>query len=143
MLPWKNCQVAQAESWRSSPGLGREASFSDSHTGACVPQRFICKGESTGRVTTCSEGLLTLHLTEGAYYTTIRGSAPSSASYLHAAGWHLCRLVVDLEAVPVWQQRVVAHQVLDRRVLDLCGVKLDAAVGVTQRTVTSGETLWS
>lgn len=47
MLPGKNRQVAQAESWRTWPGRGSEASFRDSHTGACVPQRFICR---TGRV---------------------------------------------------------------------------------------------
>ena len=43
LLP-KNCQVAQAESWRSWPAGGSEASLRDSQTGACVPQWFIYGG---------------------------------------------------------------------------------------------------
>lgn len=42
-LPWKNCHVAQAESWWTWPGRGRDLSFSDSQIGAWVPQRFICR----------------------------------------------------------------------------------------------------
>lgn len=40
-------------------------------------------------------------------------------TYLHAGGWHLRWLVVDLEPVPARQQRMVTDQVLDGRVLDL------------------------
>lgn len=65
------------------------------------------------------------------------------SSYLYAAGRHLCRLVVDGEPVPAWGQRVVADQVLDLGVLDLCGVKVHAPVGVPQDPVSSWETLWS
>lgn len=66
-----------------------------------------------------------------------------SASYLNAGGRHLRRLVVDLESVPAGRQRVVADQVLDRCVLDLCGVEVHAAVRITQSLMASWETLWS
>lgn len=63
-------------------------------------------------------------------------------SYLNAGGRHLRRLVVDLEPVPARRQRVVTDQILDGSVLDLCGVKVDTAVGATQSPVASWETLW-
>ena len=50
--------------------------------------------------------------------------------YLHTAGGHLCWLVVDAEAVPAWGQRVVADELLDSRVLELTGVKVNATVRV-------------
>lgn len=66
-----------------------------------------------------------------------------SSIYLDAAGRHLRRLVVDLESVPARRQRVVTDQILYGRVLDLCGVKVNAAVGITQSPMASRETLWS
>lgn len=70
-LPWKNCQVAQAESWRVSPGRGSEVSFSDSHTGAWVPQRFICKRPQTETVITFIEVvIIPCTCTGGVYYIT-------------------------------------------------------------------------
>lgn len=70
-LPWKNCQVAQAESWRISPGRGSEVSFSDSHTGAWVPQRFICRRPQTETVITFIEVvIIPCTCTGGVYYIT-------------------------------------------------------------------------
>ena len=65
----------------------------------------------------------------------------SLVSYLNAGGRHLRRLVIDPESVPACGQRVVADQVLDRCVLDLRGVKVDAPVGITQSLMASRVTL--
>lgn len=182
-LPWKNCQVAQPESWRTSPGRGREVSFNDSHTGACVPQRFICRRASIETVIIPSEGVITpFRWAEGAHYTYLldarclhrqkmfnifgtseiffyywcwrwsqdtgeRGEQTSAMMWklrnLNTGGRHLRWLVVDLESVPAWQQRVVTDQVLDGRILDLRGVKVDAPIRVTQNPMASWVTLWS
>lgn len=105
VLPWKNCQVAQADSWRTSPGRGSDASFRDNHTGACVPQWFIYGGDMDRN---SQEDGSYPHQTDW-----------NGRTYLHAGGWHLRWLVVDLEPVPARQQRMVTDQVLDGRVLDL------------------------
>jgi len=63
--------------------------------------------------------------------------------YLHTAGGHLGRLVVEAEAVPPGCQRVVADEVLNGGVLDLGGVKVHAAVGVLQGPVATRVALWS
>lgn len=62
-------------------------------------------------------------------------------SYLNAGGRHLRRFIVDLEPVPARRQRVVADQILDGSVLDLCGVKVHAPVGITQSPMASRVTL--
>lgn len=75
--------------------------------------------------------------------TQERGEQTSAMFYLNTGGWHLRRLVVDFESVPAWQQRVVTDQVLDGRILELRGVKVDTAVRVTQSPMASWVTLWS
>ncbi len=64
-------------------------------------------------------------------------------TYLNTGGRHLRRLVVDPESVPARRQRVVTDQFLDGRVLDLCGVEVDAAIGIAQSPMASWVTLWS
>lgn len=74
---------------------------------------------------------------------TLTGERVQCLSYLNTGGRHLRRLVVDPESVPARQQRVVTDQVLDGRVLNLCGVEVNAAIGIAQNLMASWVALWS
>lgn len=66
----------------------------------------------------------------------------TALAYFHTAGGHLCRLVLNAEALPSWREGVITDQVLYGSVLQITGVKVHAAIRVPQHAVTSQVALW-